>query len=244
MKKYIIILVSLLFTTQLVSAKKEQIKFDLKYSFAKGGEAVLTINDTIFNGKPAIHYYLVGRTTGLADKLFAVNDVYETIVDAETRLPYKFIRNVKEQKYRWYNETLFYHDIDSINSQRMGWRSVPSNLVDLISAFFYFVNIHMNDDFKEGNEFTLPTFHADKISDVTIKYLGEAITETDLGDIKTYVLAPIVDKGKLLNRSDGLQFYISKEKKIPVLLLFDMKIGSLRALLRSYKIDGVEQITN
>jgi hypothetical protein len=114
----------------------------------------------------------------------------------------------------------------------------------LISAFFYFVNKQLINNFEIGNQFTLPTFHADKISDVTIKYLGETTTETDLGDIKTYILAPIVDKGKLLNRSDGLQFYISKEKKIPVLLVFDMKIGALRAYLRSYKIDGVEQITN
>lgn len=241
MRKYIVILLALLLTSQIGSAKKQKISFDLKFGFIKGGEAVMIVTDTVFNGIPAIHYYLVGRTTGLTDKLFAVNDIYESTVDAKTHLPLKSVRNIKEKKYRWYNETLFFHDVDSIYSQRSGKRSVPHNLVDLISSFFYFANTHLMNDLETGHTVTLATFHADKISDVIIKYLGEAKIETDLGKIDTYVLAPEVDKGKLLNRSDGLQFYISKQKKIPVLLNFDMKVGALRAVIRSYTIDGKEQ---
>ncbi len=226
-----------------VFAKEEKLLFDLKFAFAKGGEAVLTINDTVFNGKPAILYSFVGRTTGITDKLFGVDDAYETIVDANTHLPLKSIRNIKEKKYRWYNETYYFHDVDSIISQKSGPRAVPHNLVDIISVFFYFINEHLVDDIGQGHAVTLPTFHADKISNVTIKYMGEVTIETELGKINSLILAPIVDKGKLLKRSDGLKFFISKEKKVPVLIEFDMKLGSLKAELRSYKIDGKEQIT-
>ena len=45
--------------------------------------------------------------------------------------------------------------------------------------------------------------------------------ETGLGKIDCYVLLPTVDKGKLLNRSDGLKFYISNKTNLPVLLEFD-----------------------
>ncbi len=225
-------------------AKKEILLFDLKFSFAKGGEAVLSITDTVFNGKPAIRYSMIGRTTGITDKIFGVNDAYETIVDAETHLPLKSIRNIKENKYRWYNETLYYHDIDSINSQKSGWRAVPDNLVDILSVFFYFINMHLIDDIGHGSYVTLPTFHADKIEDVTIRFMGEEKIETELGEINTFVLAPIVNEGKLLKRSDGLKFYISQEKKIPVLIEFDMKLGILKAVLRSYKINNIEQITS
>jgi len=225
------------------SAKKVRISFDLKYGFAKGGEAVLIISDTIFNGLPAIHYNFSGRTTGLTKTLYDINDAYETTVDATTQLPLKSIRNIKEGKYRSYNETLYYHDVDSIYSQKSGKRAVPTNLVDIISIFFYFINYHLFEDIVSGTIVTLPTYHADKISNVTIKYLGERKTETDLGKINTYVLSPLVEKGKLLNRSDAIKFYVSKQKKIPVLLEFDLKVGSLKALLKSYKIDGVEQIT-
>lgn len=242
MKKIFIILLSLLVTSSAVLAKKESILFDLKFGFIKGGEASFIISDTTFNGKKAIQYHLIGRTTGLTDKLFGVNDEYITTVDAGTLLPLKAIRNIKEQKYRWYNETLFYPEIDSINSQRTGWREVPDNLVDIVSIFFYFVNKHLMDNLQAGQNITLPTFHADKISDVSIKYEGQRRVSTDLGNINCYVLAPRVDKGKLLNRSDGLKCFISKENKVPVLFEFDMRVGALKAVLRSYKIDGVEQI--
>ncbi len=243
MLKTTIIFLSVFFLIQTVSAKEKRIRFNLKFGFIKGGEAEMIITDTTFNGNPAIHYHVIGKTTGLANTLYNVNDVYETIVDAKTHLPLKAIRNIKEQKYRWYNETLFYHDRDSLNSQKSGWREMPENMVDIISSFFYFVETNNIDEMDINKEVLLASFHADKIDTVSIKYLGINTIKTDLGNIETYVLTPSIDKGKLLKRSDGLTFFISREQKIPVMLEFDMQVGALRAVLKSYKIDGVEQIT-
>jgi len=168
--------------------------------------------------------------------------VYETIVDAKTRLPLKSIRNIKEGNYRWYNETYFYQNIDSINSNKTGWIAVPDNLVDIVSVFFYFIHKHLINEIESGATVTLPTYHGDKISNVSIKYVGESEVKTDLGDIKSLVLVASVDKGKLLNRSDGVSFFISKDNKVPVLMEFDMKVGQLKAVLRSYKINNAEQV--
>ncbi len=242
MKNFFSILTLILIFASNVHAKKERIFYHLKFGFVKGGEAELIISDTIFNNKNALHYYLAGRTTGLTDKLFGVNDIYETTVDAQSRLPLKSIRNIKEGKYRWYNETLYYHEKDSLYSQKSGWRETPENLVDIISVFFYFINQHLMENIDKGQKVTLPTFHADKIEDVTVKYVGEATIETDLGEMDCYVLAPAVNKGKLLKRSDGLKFFISKKTRLPVLLEFDMRVGALRAVLQSYKVDGQEQV--
>lgn len=217
--------------------------YNLKFGFIKGGEAELVISDTLFENKKALHYYLEGRTTGLTDKLFGVNDIYETTVDAQTRLPLKSIRNIKEGKYRWYNETLYYHEVDSIYSMKSGGRSTPENLVDILSVFFYFIHNHLMENIELQEEITFPTFHADKIQDVSVKYAGEHKIKTDLGEVDCFVLVPSVDKGKLFKRSDGLKFFISKETKLPVLLEFDMRVGALRAILQSYKIDGEEQVS-
>jgi len=241
MKRVLIIYILVFGMLIQATAKKESIFFNLKFGFIKGGEAELVITDTVFNNKNAISYHLIGRTTGIVNALYGVNDIYETTVDAETHLPLKSIRNIKEGKYRWYNETLYYHGIDSIYSQKSGWRVIPENLVDIISVFFYFINNHLINDLDQGKKLILPIFHADKISDVSITYEGEKKVETGLGEIDCYVLAPSVDKGKLLKRSDGLKFFVSKETNLPVLLEFDMRVGALRAIIERYNITGEKQ---
>lgn len=241
MTRLIIAGLFLFFGALQVQSKEIKVRFNLKFGFVKGGEAEMVISDTIFNGRPALHYHVLGKTTGLANKLYGVYDIYETYVDAETHLPVKTIRNVKEGSYRRYNETLFYHDVDSINSQRSGWRKVPDNLVDIISVFFYFVNKNPFENLQPGDAVVYPTINADKISDVSIKYLREEKIKTDIGKINCYVLSPTVRKGKVLKRSDGIRFYLSKDEKVPVFIEFDMRVGSLKAVIKSYRIDGVKK---
>ncbi len=222
-------------------AEKETIIYNLKFGIIKGGEARLEVTDIIFNSKKAIHYYFVGKTTGLTDRLYGVNDIYESTVDATTRLPLKSIRNIKEGKYRWYNETLYFHENDSIYSQKSGGRKVPENLIDILSLSFYFVHHHNPGNMQPGYDVIIPTFHADKVENISVKYLGDEIIETGLGKIDCFVLVPTVDKGKVLKRSDGLKFFISKKTKLPVLLEFEMRLGTLRAELESYIVDGKVQ---
>ena len=243
MKKYLLIVLLSFLVVHIADAKEERIRFNLKFGFLKGGEAEMTVKDTIFNGKPAIHYHVLGQTTGLADKLYGVYDIYETTVDTETHLPLKTIRNVKEGNYRRYNETFFFHDNDSIHSQRKGGRKVPKNLVDIISVFFYFVHTQSIDQMSPGDGVTYPTINADKISDITVRYLREEEVDTDIGKVDCYVLNPSVQKGKVLERSDGIRFYMSKEKKLPVYITFEMRVGALKAVIKSHTIDGVEQVT-
>lgn len=244
MKKSILIAFLILFIGQNIWAREQRLSFSLKFGLFKGGEAELTVTDTVYNGRPAIHYHMLGRTTGLAEKLYGVYDIYETTVDAETHLPLKTIRSVKEGNYRRYNETFFFHDNDSIFSQRSGGRKVPKDLVDIISVFFYFVNTQNIDNMAPGDGVTYPTLNADKISDVSVRYLREEVVETDIGKVDTYVLNPNVRKGKVLERSDGIRFYMSKKKKLPVYITFEMRVGALKAVIRSYTIDGVEQVTD
>lgn len=241
MTRLIIACLFLVFGSLQVQSEEIKVRFNLKFGFVKGGEAEMVISDTIFNGRPALHYHVLGETTGLANKLYGVYDIYETYVDAETHLPVKTIRNVKEGSYRRYNETLFYHDVDSINSQRSGWRKVPDNLVDIISVFFYFVNKNPFENLQPGDAVVYPTINADKISDVSIKYLREEEIKTDIGKINCYVLSPTVRKGKVLKRSDGIRFYLSKDEKVPVFIEFDMRVGSLKAVIKSYQINGVKK---
>ena len=233
-----------IFITTLANAQpKEELKYNMRYSFFKGGEATLSVEDTTYNGKKAEHLLLDGNTVGLADVLFEVHDIYESIINPKTYLPYKAIRNIQEGKYTWYNETYFYHHNDSVYSLKSGGHDVPSNTVDFVTAFFYMRNNKILDELKRGQQFSIPVYHADQFFMMRVQYLGKEKIKSKMGKKVCHVIRPRIDKGKVLNSSDGLKFYITKdEARIPLLLEFDLKVGALKCELSSYKIDGVEQL--
>ena len=238
-----ILCIFLLIAGHVYAQPVERMEYNLHYGFIRGGKAILEIKDTVYNGRAAIYLRMEGNTVGLADKLFEVHDTYESIVNPETFLPYKAVRNVKEGKYRYYNEVTFFQAKDSIYSRKTGGEKVPHNMVDILSAFFYLRQHAFLDRLDEGQEFTIPVFHAGKYFMMTATFLGTDKIKSDMGNKRCYVLSPRVSKGKLLKRSDGLEIYITKDKqRIPLLLKFDMRIGSLKADLHSYELNGVEQI--
>ena len=114
MKFKLIFFLSLAFTLQVSAEPLEEMEYVLRFGFIKGGKATLIAEKEKINRQPAIHYRMRGRTTGLVDKIYEVNDIYESWVDPETFLPIKSIRNVREQKYRFYDEVTYDHNNDSL----------------------------------------------------------------------------------------------------------------------------------
>ncbi|WP_430972449.1 DUF3108 domain-containing protein [Sunxiuqinia rutila] len=238
------LIISFLLAAILVNAQPhEELKYHMKYGFFKGGEAILSVEDTTYEGKEAIHLLLDGNTVGVTNMLFGVHDIYESIVDPKTYLPYKAIRNIKEGNYRWYNEAFFFNDRDSIYSQRSGPKKVPHNTVDFVTAFFYMRHTNYLDQFEGGEEFSIPVFHADEHFVMKVKYLGKTKIKSKLGTKECHIIQPRIDKGKVLNSNSGLKFYITNdEHRIPLLLEFDLRVGALKCELHSYKKNGIEQV--
>jgi len=231
-----------LFILTASGKKRERLAYDLKLGFIKGGEAVMVIRDTVFNGRDAVYYHLKGKTTGVTDKIFNVNNEYESIIDEETYLPYKAVRNAKEKKYRYYNEAYFYQDRDSVYSEKSGWMKVPHHTTDFLTVFFYFLKYNNLNDIGQDRTLAIPTLHGHEVKLIKIRFSGTEMVETKMGMTECYAISPLVEKGKVLRRADGIKLYISKEYNVPLQLDFETKAGTLKAVLQSYKINGKEQI--
>jgi hypothetical protein len=58
------------------------------------------------------------------------------------------------------------------------------------------------------------------------------------------VVSPKVPKGKLLKGSNDLKIYIARDKnRLPIYAEFELVLGALKCELNSYKINGVNQMT-
>ena len=73
----------------------------------QGGLASLELKNDTFRGKEVWHAKFLGKTTGIADAIFRLKDVYESYIEPESELPVFSIRNVQEGRYRKYNEVAF-----------------------------------------------------------------------------------------------------------------------------------------
>ncbi len=74
------------------------------FSFLVGGITTLTLSDTIYKSKPVFHARAIGQTSGIANTIYGVKDIYESWFDKSTTLPYNQIRNIKEGRYTIYNQ--------------------------------------------------------------------------------------------------------------------------------------------
>jgi hypothetical protein len=186
-----------------------------------------------------------GRTTGIVDKLYEVNDVYESWVDPETFLPVKSVRNVREQNYRFYDEVLYDHVNDSLFSKISGSKKVPDHVNDLVSVFFYIRQNQYFDSLLAGEKVQIPVYHGDELFMMELSYRGIQTIETKIGLKECYVVSPKVPKGKLLKGSDDLKIYITKDtNRLPIYAEFELMLGALKCELNSYKINGVNQMLN
>jgi hypothetical protein len=243
MKIKLIVVLLVVFAGHLSAEPLEEMEYILRFGFIKGGKATLIAENEKINKKPSIHYRMRGRTTGLVDKIYEVNDIYESWVDPETYLPMKSIRNVKEQKYRFYDEVIYDHINDSLFSQKAGRLKVPGKVNDLVSVFFYIRQNQYFEDLLAGKKVQIPVYHGDDLFLMELEYLGIETIDTKIGRKQCYVVSPTVPNGKLLKGSNNLKIYITKDKnRLPIYAEFELVLGALKCELNSYKINGVNQL--
>ncbi|MDR1761607.1 MAG: DUF3108 domain-containing protein, partial [Bacteroidales bacterium] len=72
----------------------EELQFIMYYGIVNGGSATITLKETILNNKKLLHARASMKTTGVADWIFGIEDVYESYFDENNKCkPVKAIRN-------------------------------------------------------------------------------------------------------------------------------------------------------
>lgn len=95
-------LIAITAALQLLDAQKqpyhpgEKVTYQIKYGIVGSGQASLELSEGFHKGQPVWHAVISGKTTGLADALYRVRDVYESYIDPENDLPVFSIRNIRE----------------------------------------------------------------------------------------------------------------------------------------------------
>lgn len=213
----------------------EKLVYIAHFGWLNAGSATFTIKDSSFNYHPAYYSKAEARTIGLADKLYKVRDIYSSIFDKESGLPYFAVRNINEGSYHYYNEVEFNHKRNIVKSQKSGKHEVPENILDMVSAFYFFREALVNDIKNKGDELVLDTYFADEIFPLKMRYVGDEQIKTKLGKFKSMKFSPVVEPGRIFDSEDDVTIWISKDKNhIPLQIRIDLIIGSIKCDLVEY----------
>lgn len=214
----------------------EELQFVMYYGIVNGGAASITLKETIVNNKKVLHSRAVMKTTGVADWIFGIEDVYESYFDVNNNCkPVKAIRNIKENKYRYYDEATYDHVNNKIKSSKNGTVSVPANMYDLISSLYYlrkdgFKNLKMNDTIS------MKIYFSDEVFPYKLIYKGKEKISTKLGKFNALKLQPLVEVGRVFKAKDDVSFWVSDDANhVPLRVEFNMTLGSLKCDLVSHK---------
>jgi hypothetical protein len=178
---------------QTVSYKVgEKVIYTIHYGLITAGVASLELKADSLNGKEIWHSELIAKTTGMADAFFKVLDIYESYIDPVTELPVKSIRNIREGRYRKYNEVLFDHitrtDSAILTSDLTGIHITQPGIHDILSCFYFFRNqiLPVNSNLRKGELISITTWFTDELYPIRLRYLGTDDIRTKAGKIKCY----------------------------------------------------------
>ena len=213
----------------------EKLVYIAHMGWLNAGTATFTIQDSVFEGQSTYHAKAQARTIGLADKIFKVYDVYESYFSPENGLPHMAIRNINEGRYKYYNEVKYLHSENKVVSLKSGEHEVPENILDMVSAFYYFRESIVSKVVNIGDEIIIDTYFADEIFPLKMRYVGNDKIKTKMGKFKCMRFSPVVEPGRIFDSEDDVTIWISKDKNyIPLRIRIDLIVGSIKCDLVEY----------
>jgi hypothetical protein len=213
----------------------ESLKYVMRYGFISGGEVKLETINSNSDSNSTLHIRGTAYTTGIADKLFRVRDVYESYTDVETGLPVLAIQDVKEGKsYKYFNQVSYNRKNSTVTSTKSGEHKVPENIMDMISVFYYARRLDYSKA-KEGDVFKLSTFFSDKEFPMELRYRGKETIETDFGYIRCLKFAPVVEPGRVFKSKDDMYVWFSDDdNRIIAKATLEMIVGHVTIELKAH----------
>jgi len=223
----------------------EEITYKLYYNWGimwlSAGEVTFKVNDM----GSQYHVAVAGRTYKSYEWFFKVRDYYDTYIDKNSLLPKTAIRNVREGKYRLYDEITFDQENKKASSLRGKTKDVATKknynlgecMHDMLSVIYYSRNIDF-ESYKEGEEFPVKIFMDKEVWPLNVKYKGKQSRKKvkGKGRFNTIKFSPQVVSGRVFKEGEKMMVYVSDDKnRIPLLIESPVSVGSVKAVLKNYK---------
>ncbi len=223
----------------------EKLTYKLYYNWGlvwlSAGEVVFTVDDM----EDRYHLKAVGRTYKSYEWFYKVRDVYESEIDKTSLLPFWGMKDIKEGGYERYDMLTF----DRLNNKVISDRGktkektkitefdVPSCTHDILSCIYQLRTTDVSG-IEEGDELPINFFLNGERYDIKMKYKGDkgGVKVKGMGKFDTYHFSPELVGGDVFQEGTEMNVFVSKDdNKIPLLIESPLKVGTVKAVLKSYE---------
>ena len=215
--------------------------YNWKFVWVAAGEVTFRVKEL----ENQYHLSAVGRTYKSYDPFFKVRDTYECYVDKKTLLPMVSIRDVKEGKYRLYDEVTFDRNRKVAKSLRGKSKDVATVteypidqcIHDILSIIYFARNVDF-DNMDAGEQIPINLF-MDKETwplKVTFKGRQEKKRIKGNGKFKTLQFSPQVIAGEYFMDGTEMNVWVSDDKNhLPLIIESPLTVGSVKAVLKKHE---------
>ncbi|MCP3929650.1 MAG: DUF3108 domain-containing protein, partial [Bacteroidetes bacterium] len=215
--------------------------YNWNFVWLPAGEVVFKVNEE----EDLYHFSAHGRTYKSYEWFFKVRDKYDTYVSKKSLLPNVSIRDVREGKYRLYDEVVFDHAQNKAISKR-GKTSddteekeyqIESCVHDILSIIYFARNVDFRH-FQKGDNFPISVFMDKETWPLSVQYKGKNPRKKvkGRGFFKTLQFSPEVIEGGVFQEGTEMSVWVSDDdNRIPLLIESPVSVGSVKIVLKDYK---------
>lgn len=219
----------------------EWFKFRIHYGWFTASYATLEVKDEMLHGMPVHHIVGVGKSSGILSTFFKVEDYYETYIDKDKVIPYRFIRKINEGGHTKDIEINFDHQKKKalvVDKKRKTSKTftTESDVQDMMSSFYYLRNNINVSSLKKGDEQFVNMFFDNENYLFKLRFLGKETLKTKVGKIRCLKFRPYVQADRVFKEEESLTVWVSDDdNRMPVKIKADILVGSIQADLDAFK---------
>ena len=209
---------------------REILTYDISWSnvFSAGTVTTVVEKERLAEGREVFRFVVTGRSVGVVDKVFPVNDRVESVYDP--LLMQSLSYSLKESYGRRKRIRVMEFDpakktvATKLNEDPTETLTAPEHVQDSLSAFYY---LRTKEDLVIGKHFDIDVVDGDKNWLIEVYVLGKETITTPAGAFATVkVKTHPLYKGVFMNKGEVYAWLTDDSRKIPVLMKGKIKVGS------------------
>jgi hypothetical protein len=212
----------------------EVLNYELTWAGIKAGEASLAIQQ---NGED-LTITSTANSAKWVSVFYTVKDIAESRLrkDHKTSVigePVNYRLNIREGKHRKNKEVIFHPAalkatyIDHLEGEQKEV-DIPAFVLDPLSSFYFL----RTQNLEVGKSVYVTVFDSKKVWNVEVQVLRKEKVEVPAGEFNTIVVKPLMQSEGIFYRKGDIYIWLTDdERRIPVMLKSQVKIGSVNANL-------------